>query len=182
MRKLKLEELGRMSLKEFKDKDKFPIVIILDNIRSFHNTGSIFRSADAFRIQKMYLTGFTPCPPHREIHKTAIGAEDSVEWEYAKELNPLLQQLKDEGFTIYAVEQTSESFPLPDLKWSPTEKIALIFGNEVEGVMESALPFCKAAIEIPQYGTKHSLNVSVAVGIVLYGLVGMKNDSFGTTQ
>ena len=171
MRKLKLSELGRMNLEEFKNSAKNEIVIILDNIRSFHNTGSIFRSADAFRVMKIILTGFTPTPPHREIRKTAIGAEESVEWKYEKEIVDAILELKQEGYSIIAVEQTSSSIPLPDFFWKPGEKVALIFGNEVEGVQESAIALCDKAVEIPQYGTKHSLNVSVAAGVVLYGMM-----------
>ena len=171
MHKLKLSELGRMNLEEFKNSVKNEIVIVLDNIRSFHNTGSIFRSADAFRVKKIVLTGYTPTPPHREIRKTAIGAEESVEWQYEKEIVDAIHTLKKDGFSIVAVEQTSESIPLSEFTWKAGEKVALIFGNEVEGVQESVIALCDKAVEIPQYGTKHSLNVSVAAGVVLYGMM-----------
>ena len=168
MRKLKLQELNRISIEEFKTSDKTPIIVILDNIRSMHNVGSFFRTADAFRVEKIYLCGYTPRPPHRDIRKTAIGAENSVEWEYAETIEPLLQTLRAQNVTLIGVEQTDSSILLNALEIDRTKKYAFIFGNEVEGVQSDALQYCETAVEIPQFGTKHSLNVSVAGGVVLY--------------
>lgn len=167
MRKLSMEELGRMSAEDFKQAEKNSIVVILDNIRSMVNVGSIFRICDAFRVEKMYLCGITPCPPHREIQKTALGATESVIWEYSQELEVVLSTLQQAGYTILAIEQTDTSIALQKYHLA-TEKIAVIFGNEVEGVSVSTLAYCTQAIEIPQFGTKHSLNVAVTAGIVLY--------------
>lgn len=171
IRKLKLDELNRISVDEFKTVTKHPVVVVLDNIRSMHNVGSVFRSADAFRVDKVFLCGFTPQPPHREIRKTAIGATESVEWEYEREITTILERLQAEGYKIYAIEQTSASIPLSSFTTDPSEKYAFIFGNEVDGVQKPALPYCDGAIEIRQFGTKHSLNISVATGIVLYAAV-----------
>ena len=171
MRKLKLEELNRISVSAFKEAEKHPVVVILDNIRSMHNVGSVFRSADAFRVEKMYLCGFTPQPPHREIRKTAIGATESVDWAYSREIVPVLEELQTSGYRIFAIEQTSLSKPLAEFEANPEQKYAFIFGNEVEGVQKTALEYCEGAIEIRQFGTKHSLNISVAAGIVLYAVV-----------
>jgi tRNA G18 (ribose-2'-O)-methylase SpoU len=168
MKKLKLSELGRMSEEEFRASEKFPVIAILENIRSFHNTGSIFRSADAFRIERLILSGYTPAPPHREIHKTALGAENSVNWNYEKDPLAEIQNLKNAGWKVCAIEHTDSSVPIGNFRLSPGEKYVLIFGNEVEGVSESVLGQCDHCIEIPQYGTKHSLNVSVAAGIIFY--------------
>ncbi len=168
MQKLKLQELGRMSVDEFKEAGKIPVCIVLDNVRSLHNVGSAFRTADAFRVEKIYLTGITGQPPHREIQKTALGATESVEWQYAEHTRDALQELKAKGYTIVIIEQTTESKPLHE--FIPTEegKYCLVFGNEVDGVSEDALSQADVALEIPQLGTKHSLNVSVCVGIVVW--------------
>lgn len=168
MKKLKLEELGRLSVDEFKGADKLPICLVLDNIRSLHNVGSAFRTADAFRIEKIYLTGITGTPPHREIHKTALGATESVEWEYAEKTEDVLARLKTTGHKIVAIEQTTESKALHKFVPTVNEKIALVFGNEVNGVSDEAIALADAALEIPQHGTKHSLNVSVCLGIVVW--------------
>lgn len=168
MKKLKLEELGRISVNEFKASEKLPISIVLDNVRSLHNVGSAFRTTDAFRFEKIYLTGITGTPPHREIEKTALGATNSVQWQYAESTAALVQQLKGEGYTIIIVEQTTLSVQLQQFTPEPGKKYCLIFGNEVNGVSEDVLPLGDLAIEIPQFGTKHSLNVSVCLGIITW--------------
>ena len=169
MRKLSLKELNRVDTESFRQQEKTPIVLILDNIRSGLNVGSAFRTADAFALEKIYLCGITATPPHREILKTAIGATDSMAWESGA-LIDMVSRLKEEGYTILAVEQTNMSIPLQDFHPKKDSKIALIFGNEVKGVHEDVLPLVDAALEIPQYGTKHSLNISVCLGIVVWDL------------
>lgn len=166
MRKLTTDELNRISKEEFERAEKTPIIIVLDNIRSLSNVGAFFRTADAFRIEALYLCGITACPPHREIHKTALGADETVSWRYFATTEAACQALKDEGYRIFAVEQIEGSVALQDFKFEP--HTAYILGNEVEGVGEEALPYCDGAIELPQEGTKHSLNVSVCAGIVLW--------------
>jgi len=168
MKKLKLEELGRISVDEFKEADKIPVCIVLDNVRSLHNVGSAFRTADAFRIEKIYLTGITGTPPHREIQKTALGATESVAWEYAENPAQAIQNLKAQGYTITIIEQTTESKSLQSFLPDPTQKYCLIFGNEVDGVSEEVMEHADLAHEIPQTGTKHSLNISVCLGIVTW--------------
>ena len=168
MKKLKLEELGRISVQEYKDAEKLPVVLVLDNIRSLHNVGSAFRTADAFLMKKIYLTGITGTPPHREIQKTALGATESVPWEYYADTGELLQVLKANSYTILVVEQTTESIRLSEFSFKTGCKYALVFGNEVHGVSESAIPLADAGLEIPQGGSKHSLNVSVCLGIVTW--------------
>jgi 23S rRNA (guanosine2251-2'-O)-methyltransferase len=168
MKKLKLEELGRISVDEFKGADKLPVCIVLDNVRSLHNVGSAFRTADAFRVEKIYLTGITGTPPHREIHKTALGATESVAWEYVEKTEDALAQLRARDYKIVAIEQTNESKPLHQFTPVAGEKICLVFGNEVDGVSDEAIALADAALEIPQHGTKHSLNVSVCLGIVTW--------------
>jgi tRNA G18 (ribose-2'-O)-methylase SpoU len=170
MRKLKLSELGRISIEEFKSAKKTPITLILDNIRSLNNTGSLFRTADAFRLEKIILTGFTATPPHKDIHKTALGATESVDWEYHENITKILTQLKTGGYLIIAAEQTDASVPLQDFIPPRDRKIALIMGNEVKGISEKSLPLIDVALEIPQYGTKHSFNVAVSAGIILWDL------------
>lgn len=171
MRKLSMDELNRVAPDAAGDAPKIPVVIVLDNVRSMHNVGSIFRTADAFACQKIYLCGYTPCPPHRDIQKTALGATETVAWSYAANIETLLADLAAQGYSLLAVEQTTGSTQLRELKGAtlPTP-VAVVFGNEVEGVQDAALALCQGAIEIPQSGTKHSLNVSVAAGIVLYKL------------
>lgn len=168
MKKLKLDELGRISVDEFKQSAKLPVCIVLDNVRSLHNVGSAFRTSDAFKLEKIYLTGITGTPPHREIEKTALGATASVEWEYAERTGDLLKALKDALYTIILIEQTSESQPLNLFDAQPGKKYCLVFGNEVHGVSEEALALADQAIEVPQHGTKHSLNISVCLGIVAW--------------
>ncbi len=170
MRKLSLKELNRVSPKEFKEQKKAPIIIVLDNVRSALNVGSAFRTADAFALEKIYLCGITATPPHREILKTAIGATESMDWEYQKEVGETLQQLKAEGYTLLAVEQVDERTYLQDFKADKTKKYALILGNEVKGVSEEAIALTDQCLEVPQYGTKHSLNVSVCLGVVTWEL------------
>jgi len=174
MRKLRLEELGRKSVDEFKKSEKIPIVVVLDNIRSMHNVGSVFRTADAFLIEAIYLCGYTPQPPHRDIHKTALGATETVHWRYYATTSEAVEELRNQAYEVFAVEQVTDSIPLNQLYQEPNEKIALIFGNEVNGVDAAVLPMCKGSIEIPQFGMKHSLNVSIAAGIVLWELVRKK--------
>lgn len=168
MRKLKLEELGRISVEEFKASDKIPVVVVLDNIRSMHNIGSVFRTSDAFRIEKIYLCGITARPPHKEIRKTALGATESVNWEYVEDTIELISKLKKENYRMIAVEQTENSKSLVDFELKVDEKYAVIFGNEVDGVQQEVVNLSDYCIEIPQEGTKHSLNVSVCAGIVLW--------------
>lgn len=168
MKKLKLEELGRISTEEFKKAEKLPVCLVLDNVRSMHNVGSAFRTADSFRIEKIYLTGITGTPPHREIQKSALGATETVDWGYAQSTAELVKKLKSEGFTICIIEQTTESQALDSYMLQPGVKYCLVFGNEVHGVSDDVVPLGDVAIEIPQIGTKHSLNVSVCLGIVCW--------------
>lgn len=168
MKKLKLDELGRISVEEFKQTEKLPVCIVLDNIRSLHNVGSAFRTSDAFRLEKIYLTGITAQPPHREIEKTALGATASVNWEYVEKTGDLLRSLKEAGYFIIAVEQTSASESLNNFHPAEGKKYCLVFGNEVHGVSEEAIALADKALEIPQHGTKHSLNISVCLGIVTW--------------
>ncbi|MCB0647279.1 MAG: RNA methyltransferase [Saprospiraceae bacterium] len=168
MKKLKLEELERDTVDSYKLKDKLPLVVVLDNVRSAMNVGSIFRTSDAFLVEKICLCGITATPPNREITKTAIGATESVEWEYFDVTAKALEALKSGGYQLIGVEQTDSSVMLYDFSTKPEGKYALVLGNEVEGVDEELLPMLDACIEIPQEGTKHSLNVSVCAGIVIY--------------
>ncbi len=170
MRKLTMPELGRLSVEDFKLSDKLPLVVVLDNIRSQNNIGSVFRTADAFRLSGVYLCGITATPPHREIHKTALGATESVDWVYFPTTMEAVKELHSKGYTVLAVEQTSGSIKLNDYHPVSGEKLALIFGNEVNGIDDEVLPFVNSSIEIPQFGTKHSINVSVAVGIVIWDI------------
>lgn len=163
-----MPELNRLSLTEYQEVEKLDVIIVLDNVRSLSNIGSFFRTADAFRIGEIFLCGITACPPHREIHKTALGAEDSVRWRYFDTTEDACKYLKENNYVINAVEQIENSVMLND--YLPVERSAYIFGNEVDGVDDEVLPYCDSAIEIPQEGTKHSLNVSVSAGIVMYHL------------
>ena len=166
MRKLSMDELHRLSKEDFERADKLPVIIVLDNIRSLSNVGAFFRTADAFRIGELLLCGITACPPHREIHKTALGADETVKWRYFESTEAACQALKAEGYKIFAVEQVEGSVPLQNFNFEPNT--AYILGNEVEGVSEEARPYCDGAIELPQEGTKHSINVSVCAGIVMW--------------
>jgi tRNA G18 (ribose-2'-O)-methylase SpoU len=168
MRKLSMDELQRLDAEGFKNSEKIPVVAVLDNIRSLNNVGSFFRTADAFALEKLVLCGFTGTPPHREIHRAALGAEDTVAWEHAENTAEALQQLAAAGYRCLAIEQTTGSVALHQMDWRQADKYALVFGNEVEGVSDEALAACHGAIEIPQSGTKHSLNVSVCGGMVLW--------------
>lgn len=170
-RKLQNEELNRISTEEFKQAAKLPVVIILDNIRSQNNVGSVFRTSDAFRIEKIYLCGITSTPENREVHKTALGAEDAVEWEYVKETRDIVDRLKAEGYRIFSVEQAENTLSLEDLSIDLDGKYALVFGNEVKGVQQDIIDRSHACVEIPQFGTKHSFNISVTVGMVLWQIV-----------
>lgn len=166
-----MDELGRKSVDDFKNTDKLPIIVVLDDIRSLHNIGSVFRTSDAFAIEKIILCGITAQPPHREIQKTALGATESVDWEYAESCNEAIENLRIGGFHICGVEQVAGSIALNEFQFeSSSPKIALVFGNEVKGVSQKVLDMCDDFIEIPQNGTKHSLNVSVSVGVVLWEL------------
>ncbi|MFN8337428.1 MAG: RNA methyltransferase [Saprospiraceae bacterium] len=169
MRKLKLDELERLTVDEFVSTEKTPIIVVLDNIRSALNVGSIFRTSDAFAIEKIIICGISATPPNREINKTAIGATESVAWEYFESICDAIKKLKDEDFRIIGVEQTDQSILLPEFK-ATNEKMAVIFGNEVDGISDEILGMIDTCIEIPQFGTKHSLNVSVCAGIVLWEL------------
>ena len=170
MRKLKNAELKRISVEEFKEKQKIPAVIILDNVRSQNNTGSIFRTADAFLLEGIYLCGITATPPHREIHKTALGATDSVNWKHFEDTSDAIKELKSMGFRIFAVEQADESISLINFTPREYEKLAFIFGNEVHGIQDRIMEMVDGCIEIEQYGTKHSLNISVSAGIVIWDI------------
>ncbi len=166
-----MNELNRKTVTEFKQAEKQSIIVVLDNIRSMHNVGSVFRSADAFLIKAVFLCGYTPQPPHRDIHKTALGATETVDWIYFPSTVEAVQSLNSEGYEVYAVEQAEGSTQLNKLNWTRQTPLAVVFGNEVEGVSTDVLPLTKGCIEIPQFGMKHSLNVSVAAGIVLWELV-----------
>jgi 23S rRNA (guanosine2251-2'-O)-methyltransferase len=170
MHKLRMDELPRKNKAEFHHAEKLPVILLLENIRSMHNVGSIFRTADAFLAEAIYLSGYTPRPPHRDINKTALGATETVEWKYVESGLEAVKIFKREGYRIVAVEQVSESIPLQKFILNPGEKTVLIFGNEVEGVSEEVLAYCDHCVEIPQFGMKHSLNVSVATGMVLWEL------------
>ncbi|MEO0037843.1 MAG: hypothetical protein RIQ59_1054 [Bacteroidota bacterium] len=170
MRKLENSELDRKTVSDFKLADKTPIVLILDDIRSLHNIGSVFRTSDAFLIEKIYLCGITATPPNKEIHKTALGATDTVTWEYAKDVLEVIAKLKAENTTVYAIEQVENAIFLDDFQPIKETKYALVFGNEVYGVSQEAIKMCDGCIEIPQLGTKHSLNISVSAGIVVWDL------------
>jgi len=170
MRKLKNEELGRPDVAQYKELKKIPLVVVQDNIRSQNNTGSVFRSSDAFLVEKIILCGFTATPPHREIQKTALGATDSVEWEYIEDTCDAVKGLQAEGYKVYAIEQAEESIDLEDFSVSEGDKVAVVFGNEVKGVAQEVVDACDGCIELAQYGTKHSLNISVCAGIVIYNL------------
>lgn len=170
MRKIENSELERKSVDEFKQAEKTPIIVVLDDIRSLHNIGSVFRTGDAFLIEKIYLCGITATPPNKEIHKTALGATETVIWEYKKEVLEVIQDLKSQDIAVYAIEQVENAVFLDDFKTEINKKYALVFGNEVFGVNQEAVKMCDGAIEIPQLGTKHSLNISVSTGIVIWDL------------
>lgn len=168
MQKRKITELERISISEFKDASKMSLVVVLDNIRSLNNVGSVFRTSDAFLVEKIVLCGITSTPPSNEIHKTALGAEDSVHWEYLEDTRDAVRKLQEDGYTVFAIEQVKGSIMLDDLNLTRKGKYAIVLGHEVKGVQQSVVDMCDACIEIPQYGTKHSLNVSVSGGMILW--------------
>ena len=170
MRKLKNSELGRLEVEEFKKADKIPLIVILDNIRSLNNIGSVFRTSDAFLVEKIYLCGITAKPPHKEIHKTALGATESVAWEYVEDTLLLVKKLKEEKIKIASIEQAENSTMLQDFNIEENQKYAIVMGNEVKGVQQEVVSNSDYCIEIPQFGTKHSLNISVSCGVVLWDL------------
>jgi tRNA G18 (ribose-2'-O)-methylase SpoU len=170
MRKLKNSELNRLSVDEFKVVEKTPLVVVLDNIRSCNNIGSVFRTSDALLVEKIYLCGITATPPNNEIRKTALDAEKSVNWEYEEHTEMAVEKLKKQGYRVFAIEQVENSILLPDFKPASNDKIALVFGNEVKGVKQTVVDICNGSIEIPQFGTKHSFNISVSAGIVLWDI------------
>lgn len=166
-----MDELGRKTVAEFKEAEKHRLVVVLDNIRSMHNVGSVFRTADAFLVEAICLCGYTPQPPHRDIHKTALGATETVDWIYSSTTKEAVQQLKEKGYRVFAIEQVVGSISLEQFNMDKLLPTAIVFGNEVEGVDAEVIKICDGCIEIPQYGMKHSLNVSVAAGIVLWEMV-----------
>ena len=170
MRKLKNNELGRISIDEFKQAKKTPIIVVLDNIRSLNNIGSVFRTSDAFLVEKIFLCGITASPPNKEIHKTALGAQESVEWEYVEDILTLIKELKEENIKIASIEQADNSTMLDKFLPNKNSKIAIVFGNEVKGVQQEVVSASNYCLEIPQKGTKHSLNISVSCGVVLWDL------------
>ncbi len=168
MKKLTMDELERKSIDEFKSSEKFPVIVVLENIRSMHNVGSVFRTADAFLIEAIYICGYTACPPRKEIDKTALGAIDTVAWHYFSTTKDAITELQNKDYKIFAIEQVDKSISLGKLEEMDTKKVAFIFGNEVSGVEAETIALCNGCIEIPQFGMKHSLNISVAAGIVLW--------------
>lgn len=177
MRKLRTIEMSRLSVEEFKEAPKLPLVVVLDNVRSLYNVGSVFRSGDAFRVESIYLCGITATPPNAEIHKTALGGEDSVDWKYFATTEEAVNQLKADGYFVYSIEQVEVSTKLQRLETGQGQRYAVVFGNEVKGVSQSVVDLCDGCLEIPQFGTKHSLNVSVTAGIVIWEfLKKMKNE------
>ncbi|WP_259014562.1 RNA methyltransferase [Emticicia fluvialis] len=171
MRKLQMEELNRLTVEEFQEVEKKNFCLILDDVRSLNNVGSAFRTADAFLVEKIYLCGITGTPPHREIEKTALGSTESVAWEHRSSITDLIAELKSNGYTVLAIEQVENSMKLPDFRPEASQKYAFIFGNEVFGVNDTAIAAADGCLEIPQFGTKHSLNISVTVGIICWDYV-----------
>ena len=173
--KLSMDDLNRISPGEFKRTEKTPVIAVLENIRSAYNVGSVFRTADAFLLKAIYITGYTCTPPHKEIKKTALGAEDTVEWKHFTNATEAIAQLRNDGFKVYAVEQVVNSIMLNEISFTSIEKVAVVFGNEVSGVELETITLCDGCIEIPQFGTKHSLNIATAAGVVLWELVRVRN-------
>ena len=171
MRKLSMDELGRKSVEEFRESKKIPIILVLENIRSAYNVGSVFRTSDAFLIEAIYITGYSAKPPHKEIKKTALGAEETVTWKHFANAAEAINLLREDGYNVYAAEQAEGSYKLNAIGFEPDEKIAVVFGNEVTGVEQSTIALCDGCLEIPQLGMKHSLNIATAVGVVLWELV-----------
>ena len=174
MRKLSMDELGRKSVDEFKRSEKFPIIVVLENIRSAYNVGSVFRTSDAFLIEAIYIIGYSAKPPHKEIKKTALGAEETVSWKYFKTSTEAITELKTSGYNVYAVEQARDSTHLQQINYSG-DRVAIVFGNEVTGVEEETIRACDGCIEIPQFGMKHSLNIATAAGVVLWEFIRTRN-------
>lgn len=168
MKKKLVTEMGRIGRDEFAASDKLPLTVVVDNVRSLHNVGSVFRTSDAFRVERVMLCGITATPPHAEIHKTALGAEDVVAWSYHSDTLEAVQELKREGYSVYAIEQVQDSIALQDFQTEPGKRYAVVLGNEVKGVQQQVVDACDGSIEIPQFGTKHSLNVSVTAGMVIW--------------
>jgi len=175
MRKIQNSELNRLSIEEFKQSDKNPIIVVLDNVRSMSNIGSVFRTCDAFRVEQLFLCGITATPPHREIHRTALGATESVNWKYFVSAREAVDFLRDQGYFIIAIEQTDQSVNLDKYLPGKKNKTALVFGNEIDGISDEVLGNCDFYLDIPQYGTKHSINISVSAGIVLWDIVTKMN-------
>ncbi len=171
MQKIKNEDLGRKSVEEFKQSEKLPVVLVLDNVRSLNNVGSAFRTADSFLLENLYLCGVTGTPPNAEIEKTALGATESMGWKHFKSTKEAVQELKQNSYKVYAIEQVEKSTYLQNFEYKKDEKIAIVFGNEVYGVAQEVIDSCDGSIEIPQLGTKHSLNISVSIGIVVWEIV-----------
>jgi 23S rRNA (guanosine2251-2'-O)-methyltransferase len=171
MRKLSMQDLNRLTVDEFKQSEKIPVIVVLENIRSAYNVGSVFRTADAFLLEAIYICGYTCTPPHKEIKKTALGAEDTVAWKHFGNTNLGIQELRELGYTVFAVEQAEGSTLLNNIDYKVGDKVAVIFGNEVTGVEQSTIQQCAGCIEIPQLGMKHSLNIATAAGVVLWELV-----------
>jgi tRNA G18 (ribose-2'-O)-methylase SpoU len=174
MRKLSMDELDRKSVEEFRQSDKTPVMVVLENIRSAYNVGSVFRTSDAFLVEGIFIIGYSAKPPHKEIKKTALGAEETVAWKHFSTSAEAIEELKRDGYTIYAVEQAEGSIQLQDLSPAPDEKIAVVFGNEVTGVEQNTIHLCDHVLEIPQFGMKHSLNIATAAGVVLWEIVRSK--------
>ena len=174
-----MEELGRKSVEEFKASDKMPIIVVLENIRSAYNVGSVFRTSDAFLIEAIYIIGYSATPPHKEIKKTALGAEESVAWQHFANSTEAIEHLRGKGYKVYAIEQVENSIMLNNFKWDGDEKVAIVFGNEVTGVEQSTIALTDGTIEIPQLGMKHSLNIATAAGVVLWELVRKKLNEIG---
>lgn len=168
MKKLTILEMGRMNQEEFKQAEKMPLIVVLDDVRSMYNVGSVFRTSDAFRVEAIYLCGITACPPHAEIHKTALGAEDTVEWKHFDNTMEAVKKLKEDEYYIYSIEQCEGSTMLQTLQIEPQKKYAVILGNEVKGVKQEVVDNSDSCLEIPQFGTKHSLNVSTTAGMVIW--------------
>ena len=177
MKKLKITEMNRLTVDEFKEKAKTPLIVVLDNVRSLHNVGSVFRTADAFLVEAVYLCGITSTPPQAEIHKTALGAENTVTWKYFEDTHQALEELRKQNYTVFAIEQAAGSTLLPELILNPAKKYAVVLGNEVKGVQQSVVDACDGCIEIPQFGTKHSLNVSVTGGIIIWEFFRLMHNS-----
>ena len=177
-----MAELGRKSVGEFRKSEKIPIIVVLENVRSAYNVGSVFRTADAFLLEAIYICGYTAYPPHKEIKKTALGAEETVDWKYFKKIGEAIDVLRSAGYKIFAVEQVINSLPLQQTKFEKDEKLAVIFGNEVSGVEQSTIELADGCIEIPQLGMKHSLNIATAAGVVLWELVRLRVPSTPDTE